>query len=153
MKTITSIIISLLMCSAHAQISIEPIGTDAPSIQENRSKQVIMLTAPWCKWCERMKSEITENKELNSYLMEYRFSYLNVESKQGIVFGNKTFRSNFNGYHELAEALNGGPKIVLPTLVILNDRNEIIYDHRGYMTQDELLLILRSNKEEDSSKK
>lgn len=136
------LIIFLLSLNAIAQpraVSLEELG----GLQARQSRPVfILLTTDWCKYCYAMKNMLLKQKAV-SQLMEKKFYLviLNAEEKKDIVFAGKLFR-NRTGIHELASELgtvNG--QIAYPSFCILNEKNEIIYQHEGYIRPEDLMLI------------
>ena len=81
----------------------------------------------------------------------FYFVILDAEEKRDISFAGKTFQykptGKDTGIHELAETLMGG-KTTYPSLIILNTKNEIIFQYNGYLKSLELLDILKKIKSE-----
>lgn len=80
---------------------------------------------------------------------QFYFIDFNGEEKRSITFQKHTFRfkpsGNNTGVHELAEAL--GTKdgtLSYPTLCILNQHNEIIFQHNAFLNAKTLKGILEA---------
>lgn len=88
-------------------------------------------------------------KVVNSINQNFYFIRFNAEEKQDINFTGKTFHSKptgtNTGIHELAETQTEG-KTTYPSLIILNPKNEIIFQYNGYLKSSELLDILNKIK-------
>lgn len=123
------------------------------SLQTIEKRNVIVfIHTDWCKYCQVMKAKTLKNQEvvqlLNSKLY---FVDFNAEEKRDIVYNNSTYKFKTNGstsgIHDLAMALgtiNG--QINYPALCILNDKNEIVFQHNSFLNAKELVAILKKIK-------
>lgn len=100
-----------------------------------------------------MQNTSLKNQEIIHRLnQDFYFVSLNAEEKNDIQFAGKTFQfkptGRNTGVHELAITLgeiNG--KINYPSLVLLNPKNEIIFQYQGFITTAELKNILKISTE------
>lgn len=121
------------------------------SVQQVGQKPVVVfLHTDWCKYCRAMENTTFREDEVIDVLnRKVYFISFNAESKEDVVFNNYIFsyipRGRNTGTHELADALgtiNG--KLHFPVICILNPENEIIFQHSGYLTKQEVLKIIES---------
>lgn len=129
-------LITLCLLSLSAAGQPRPVSfEDLNNLQAKEVRPVFVLIGTgWCKYCHAMKTMLLRHKTV-SQLMEDKFYlvFLDAEEKKDIFFAGKLFRGR-SGTHELAPELgiiNG--QISYPSFCILNDRNEIIYQHAGYV--------------------
>ncbi|MFV8441301.1 thioredoxin family protein [Flavobacterium sp. LB2P44] len=150
-------VILLLLCcvipSGFAQlhsVSFEQI--DSLQGVEKR-KTIVFIQTDWCQFCHAMKNTTFKNGEIITELNSaFYFVDLNAEEEKTIVFNKTTFQfkptGNSSGTHELAIALGTISKqLNFPVLCVLNSKNEIIFQHSGYLKPKELKLILAKLKE------
>ncbi|MFT3920389.1 thioredoxin family protein [Cloacibacterium sp.] len=109
---------------------------------------VIFIYTDWCNYCKAMENTTFKHKKIIDKLNnEYYFTMLNAEEKQDIKFCGKTFHfkptGTNTGIQELAETLgNIDGRVSYPILVILNSKNEIIFQHSNFLNSSEMILIL-----------
>jgi thioredoxin-related protein len=134
----------LCFLSLNASGQTRPVSfEDLSRLQAKEARPVfVLITTGWCKYCHAMKTMLLRHKTV-SQLMEDKFYlvFMDAEEKKDILFAGKLFR-NKTGIHELALELgiiNG--QISFPSFCILNDKNEIIYQHAGYIGPKEMILI------------
>ncbi|HLU88853.1 MAG TPA: thioredoxin family protein, partial [Cyclobacteriaceae bacterium] len=120
------------------------------SLQKNEARPVmVFIHSDWCKYCEAMEQVTFEDQRVSKLLTQNFYGIsLDAEDQRDIRLLGKTFRfkptGNGTGRHELAEelaAVNGG--ITFPTLCFLNADYEIIYQHQGYLSPEQLLQLLK----------
>lgn len=124
--------------------------TRADSLTKIQSKQmVVLLSAPWCAWCKKLKMQSLADKRIDSTLNEvYYFFELNVEDSTKIEFDSKIYAgATTNNNHELAIELSGKSHVTVPTLLIFNDKREVIFQQLGYLTPNELVAVLLALKQ------
>lgn len=109
---------------------------------------IVFIHTDWCKYCKTMQNTTFKNTELITVLNN-KFYFVNfiAEDKRKIAFNNKTFdfkpNGSKSGVHELALQLGTiDMQISYPTLCILNDKYEIIFQHNSFMNAKELIIIL-----------
>ncbi len=143
------IAIAFLPLSALAQLHNYTFA-ELDSIQKNDPKfMVVFIHTDWCKYCQAMMNTTLKDGQVISKLNEYfLFTSLNAEHKSDIIFNSQTWKfipnGNNSGTQELANALgtiNG--KLSYPTICILNDQYEIIFQHDSFMDAKNLLEVLQ----------
>jgi thioredoxin-related protein len=108
-------------------------------------KIMVKVYTNWCGWCKEMdKSTFPQEKVakvLNENYVSVRF---NAEQKEAINWGGTPYKLVSNGkssYHELAAKwLNSN--LTYPTIVILDEKGNIIQAIPGYRKPDEFEKIL-----------
>ena len=144
MKIRAVIVLCFLSPGLNAQVSLLPIQEYKAGDSIHQS--AILISAPWCKWCTKMKSHTLEDnrlKDLPRKWVVYQFDY---ELQVPILFGTQLFEPQSDGPHDLAKALCGRENIEVPYFIILNDSNEVVFEHNGYLNAKELESVLRSKK-------
>lgn len=118
-----------------------------------KRKILVFIHTDWCKYCQAMKNSTFKNKEVLKHLNEnFYFISLNAEEKQKITFNSKIFEyktnGNSNGIHELAfELANTNKQTTYPTICVLNDQNEIIFQQSNYLPVKDFSTLLEKLKE------
>ncbi len=128
------------------KISFERL--DSIEIQDDKNVFVFIRT-DWCKYCHKMVRTTLKNETIVKLLTNhFYFIELDAESKTDIKYRGRTFKykptGNETGVHELAKQLgtiNG--KLNYPALVVLNAKNEIVFQYDGYLNAEELEAILK----------
>ncbi|AFM06140.1 thioredoxin domain protein [Bernardetia litoralis DSM 6794] len=117
--------------------------------KKNPKNRVIFIHTDWCKYCQKMKNTTFENEKIIN-LLNNKFYYVDFDAEENrdIKFVNHTFKykptGTNTGVHELATQLgtvNG--KLSYPTLCILNEKNEIIFQYDQFLSSSDLLNILK----------
>lgn len=109
---------------------------------------VIFIHADWCKFCPAMKNYFNKDEKIQSLLKDnFYFADLNAEEKREINFSNKKYSfqptGTNTGLHQLASTLGSLNGLVsYPTLIVLNPKNEIIFEYNGFLKATELISIL-----------
>lgn len=112
-----------------------------------QKKVVVFLHTDWCKFCLKMKNTSLNNDSVISSLNKnFYFVELDGESTEDIHYGGHTFKFKPNGLntgtHELAEQLGTiNSKLNYPTISVINPKNEIVFQHGGFMSTEELLVL------------
>ena len=105
---------------------------------------VVLIATSWCKYCHAMKNTMIKDKKVASLLNEEFYTvFLDPEDKRDIFFAGKIFRHEA-GLHELARELgmiNG--QIAYPSITVLNVKNEIVYQHDGFLSPNAMLYMLK----------
>ena len=115
-------------------------------------KTIVFIHTDWCKYCLKMKNTTLKNDSvINALNNNFYYVAFNAENKNDVTFNKHTFKykptGNNTGTNELAELLgkvNG--KLNYPTICILNNKNEIIFQHSGYITSNEFIEVLKAAK-------
>jgi thioredoxin-related protein len=114
------------------------------SLQDKTPKPVVVLImTSWCKYCHAMKNTMTKDKNVAKLLNKKFYTiFLDAEDKNDITFAGRTFK-NKAGLHELARELGTiKGQLSYPTITILNVKNEIIYQHNGFLNPRSMLFVL-----------
>jgi thioredoxin-related protein len=127
---------------------VKPITFEELEIAEPRPVLVMIMTN-WCKYCHAMKNNIMKNREVSDLINNtYHLLFLDAEERSDIIFKGKVFKyrpsGSNTGIHELA--LNLGMirgQISYPTLTILDEKKNIIFQKNGYLKPKELLYLLK----------
>ncbi len=114
------------------------------SFQDKAPKpMVVLIMTSWCKYCHAMKNTMTKDNKVAVLLNEKFYTvFLDAEDKQAIFFAGRSFKHKA-GLHELARELgtkNG--QVSYPTITVLNIKNEIIYQHDGFLSPRSMLNML-----------
>lgn len=149
------IVSAFLPLSALAQLNNYSFD-ELDSIQKNDPKfMVVFIHTDWCKYCQAMMNTTLKDGQVISMLNEhFLFTSLNAEHKSDIIFNSKTWKfipnGNNSGTQELATALgtmNG--KLSYPTICILNDKYEIIFQYDSFINAADLIKVLQLALESD----
>ena len=114
------------------------------TLQEKSPKPlVVLIMTSWCKYCHAMKNTMTRDPKVAAVMNEKFYTvFLDAEDKKEIFFAGRTFKHKA-GLHELARELGTiKGKISYPTTTVLNIKNEIIYQHDGFLSPRTMLNIL-----------
>jgi len=121
--------------------AIEKVNTD-----KNPKKLFVDVYTDWCGWCKKMDKDTFNNPKVAKYMQEnFYMIKMDAEGKEAIVYKNKTFKyipQGNRGYHELAAALLKG-KLSFPTVIFLNENEEILSPVPGYQKPDGFLMIAK----------
>ncbi len=152
MLRILIIISFLAFYQYNSSAQVRPVAfEDLKVLQARESRPVmILIMTSWCKYCLSMKNAMLRNKEISGILSErFYVILLNAEERRNIIYGGGIFQfkpSGVNtGAHELAEQLgtiNG--QLTFPSICFLNEKDEIIYQHQGFLEPLTMALILKS---------
>lgn len=123
---------------------------EADSLQQSQKRKIIVfIHTDWCQFCQRMKTTTFKDQEIIAKLnSDFYFIDFNAEEKRNITFNNHTFKykpsGNNVGVHELALELGTiNNQIAYPTLCVLNERNEIIFQYNIYLSIKEFKTLLK----------
>ncbi|QLC66924.1 thioredoxin fold domain-containing protein [Flavobacterium sp. LPB0248] len=121
--------------------------------QIQKRKTIVFIHTDWCQFCQRMKSTTFKDQEIIRKLnSDFYFIDFNAEEKRDITFNNHIFKykpsGNNVGVHELALQLGTiNNQIAYPTLCVLNEKNEIIFQYNIYVGTKEFKILLEKLKE------
>tara|TARA_Y100000389_G_scaffold110722_2_gene107819 strand:+ start:3878 stop:4354 length:477 start_codon:yes stop_codon:yes gene_type:complete len=147
------IIIPLFICNTKSdKIVYKKINTysfeQLDSLQKIENRKVLVFVyADWCKYCLFMEDKtFKDNKVVDKLNKDYYFITLNTEYKEDITYNKHTFKFKYTGInlgiHELVEELvKINNEINYPSICVL-DKNNIIFNHCGYLKPKEILLVL-----------
>lgn len=153
MKVISTYLLSLTLFitlgfEARAQsVSFEKLEELQKS--ENRIVMVLIKTE-WCRYCNSMEHSMLSNPQISELLKrKFYFVILDGEEKRTIKFAGRNFvykpTGKNTGVHELATelgAVNG--QVSYPAICFLNPKNEIIYQHAGYLEPAALVKVIKT---------
>ena len=114
------------------------------TLQEKSPKPlVVLIMTSWCKYCHAMKNTMTKDNKVAALLSEKFYTvFLDAENKNDIFFAGRNFKHKA-GLHELARELGTiKGQISYPSITVLNVKNEIIYQHDGFLSPRTMLNIL-----------
>ena len=122
---------------------------DIENLQQKDPKNLIVFVyTDWCSYCGAMQKTTFGNpKVIDQINKDFYFIKLNAEEKRDIYFDHTHFKfkptGSKTGIHELAEALATiDKKAYYPALVVLNAKNEIIYQYGGFLKAAEVSELL-----------
>ncbi|WP_035652668.1 MULTISPECIES: thioredoxin family protein [unclassified Flavobacterium] len=116
--------------------------------QIQKRKIIVFIHTDWCQFCQRMKATTFKNQEIIQKLnSDFYFIDFNAEEKRDISFNNHVFKfqpsGNNVGVHELALQLGTiNNQITYPTLCVLNEKNEIIFQYNIYLSANDFKILL-----------
>ena len=121
------------------------------SLQSIKNKTlVIFIYTNWCQYCQSMENTTFKNKEIIKLLNDqFYFISFNAEEDKNIWFNQRYFKYLPTGYktgiNELAKELatNKG-QLSYPAICFLNPKNEIIYQHYGFLSAPQFLKLLNA---------
>ncbi len=152
MKIYIKIVLVLGFALISSELSAQIDEQNFESIEKILKKEprpiVVFIHTDWCKYCLTMENTTFKNEEIIKALNNsFYFISFNAESRESIRFMNYNFKFIPNGrktgIHELAVQLGTvDGKVSYPTLTILNDKYEIIFQHSSYLNAKQLNKIL-----------
>lgn len=150
LKLLVIVFAFLLMEECYAQARRVSFA-ELPQLQRKESRPVLVyIYTDWCNYCQAMKQKVLNDKEVRVFLdQNYYVVLLNAEGKEAVYFNGRTFRfkptGTSSGIHELAEALGTiDGRNTFPTLCFLNRKNDIIYQHGGFLNPPSFLKLLKT---------
>ena len=114
---------------------------------------IVFIQTDWCQFCHAMKNTTFKSEEIIKELnAAFYFIDFNAEEKRTVIFNKTTFQfkptGNNTGTHELAIALGTVNKqLNFPVLCVLNSKNDIVFQHSGYLNPKEFRMILEKLKQ------
>ena len=128
-------------------VPFEKIG----ELQKTERRPVMALIhTDWCAYCGSMKHAMLNNNKISALLnKKFYVVLLDAEEKKAIKFAGRKFQykptGKNTGVHELAQQIgNINGQLSYPTICFLNDKNEIIYQHAGYLNPEALNKVLKT---------
>lgn len=125
--------------------SIDTLDLVLQDSANNKKHFFIDVYTDWCGWCKKMDASTFKDPEIvrimNAYFIPVKFD---AEQKESIQFSGREFKFVDNGrrgYNELAVALLQS-KMSYPTMVLLNEKVQMIQPLPGYKTAADLKPIL-----------
>jgi thioredoxin-related protein len=114
---------------------------------------VIFLHTDWCRYCQHMQQTTFRDPAVKALLNNhFYFLALDAETEATIAFGNHSFpfqpHGNGNGVNSLAAAIGTMDGVLqLPTLVIMNEAYEIIFQYGAFLSAEALVTVLAASAE------
>jgi len=127
-----------------------------PELQKNEPRPVVVfLYADWCRYCKAMENTTFKKQDIIEKLnADFYFVRFDGEQRESVTLVEKIYNfkpsGNETGMHELAMALGTiDGQVNYPTLVVVNERFDILYQYAGYMKFRELEKLLSIVAEQD----
>lgn len=148
LRLIFILLLVLLTWVCRAQLQATSFQ-DLEELRLNAPKHtVIFIHTNWCKYCLQMEhTTFADSSVVERLNQDFYFTKLDAEQRKPIQFLGHSFEFNptgsNTGQHALAAELGTvDGKLNFPTICILNTQNEIVFQHAGYMDQEELSAVL-----------
>ena len=113
---------------------------------EDPKKIFVDVYTDWCGWCKKMDATTFSNPKVAEYMNEHFYMVkFDAESTEEVSFKGKVFKfqaQGRKGFHELAYALLNG-RLSYPSVVFLNEKQELLSPVPGYREAEEFLDIAR----------
>ena len=108
----------------------------------------------WCGWCKKMDASTFKDPEVVKYVNEKFYAVkLDAEQRGNIIFRGKVYKYNAGReVNELAATLLNG-QMNYPTLVYLDEKQNVIQTMEGYVDGKQFDLILHYFGQEAYKKK
>ena len=143
---IVSTCLLLIPGQAHSQIKTVKFEHLDSLMKIQKRGIVVFIHTTWCKFCHRFQETTLKSAGVQKLLNNhFYFVDLDAEAKIDIVFRNYTFRYDpVQRLHGLARELgtkNG--QVSYPTITFLNTDFQILHQHDGYISEKNLLPVLK----------
>lgn len=149
-KLISLLVLFLWWNFIHAQDVTTYSFEEIEELQMHKERNVVVfIHTSWCSYCKAMEVKAFGKKEVYEKLNNhFYFVDFDAESTEDIVFYGNVFKfkptGRNTGIHELAEVLGEiNRKVSYPTLVILNPKNEIIFQYDSFLSANDMERILK----------
>lgn len=110
----------------------------------NKKKILLDVYTKWCTWCKRMDEQTFSKPQMAAYINANFYPVkLDAQYEEDITYRNKVYRyvkKGSRGYHELAAEILGG-RLSYPTIVFLDEEQEVIQAIVGYKTAEQFEMI------------
>ena len=132
--------------TAVAQVQWNTIEEAEQLAIKTNKKIMVKVYTNWCGWCKEMDNSTFPDANLAKVLNDNYISVkFNAEQKSDITWGGKVYKlekpEKGGSYHQLAATWLAG-KLTYPTIVILDEKGQIIQPIPGYRKPFELEKIL-----------
>ena len=127
------LLISLFILFSNLFANEQIINFD--TIKKDGKQTMIFFHMNHCSYCERMKNKTLEDKNIKKIIQkDFLFVDINISDQYTIIFNNKTY--------SIKEFTKEIEVEFFPTILFLDEENEIIYKARGYRTIEKFQHIL-----------
>ena len=107
-------------------------------------KILLSVYTDWCNLCKKLEETSLRDSGVANYINAHFYAVrFNAESKDDLSFRDKTYRFVRNGkigYHQFAADMLQG-RLSFPSIVFLNEDQEVIQSITGYKSTEELRQI------------
>lgn len=116
-------------------------------LKQEPKPTVVFMYTDWCSYCLLMEKKTFSDQSISEKLdSDFYFISFNAESKQEIHFKNHLFAYKKtgieSGVHELALTLGEGN--TYPAVIFLNQDQEVVYQHFGYLRPKQIYKLLNA---------
>jgi thioredoxin-related protein len=124
-----------------------PLNQAIELSKQNKKNIFIDFYTDWCGWCKKMTTITFENPNVVELLNKNYYPVkFNGEYKDTIVFkGQAYINPNPKGFRSpnqlTLKLLNG--RLVFPSIVFLDENQNIIFQRSGYIPPEEMEIILK----------
>lgn len=111
---------------------------------EHPKKMFIDVYTGWCGWCKRMDATTFEDPAVISYMNSHFYAVkMDAETKDTVSYKDKNyvFKPEYKANEIAAYLLNG--QMSYPTSVYMDEQSNPIGPVAGYMTEKQLLIVLK----------
>ncbi len=94
---------------------------------------VLYFHTDWCSYCAMQSEQIAKDASISKMLNKrFYFVNFNAESKDPVIFNNRTYAGVKNSTHNLVQSFfPKNRKIAYPVWVILDKNYNLIFSHEG----------------------
>ncbi|MHC5202301.1 thioredoxin family protein [Myroides sp. LJL119] len=142
------VVFTLVSTTIIAQKPKESTWDNIEQKMQNQPRYLwVFIHTNWCNYCTLMQNKAFKDSLVVSLLDDY-FYFISLDAQDQTtielqqveyVFKPKGLNS---GIHQLAETLN--PNQIYPSLILLDDKFQIVYSLQGYITVKKLQETLNS---------
>ncbi len=131
-----------------AQIRAKDFESIEQAIDKDPKFIIIFIHTDWCTYCKSMENTTLKNpKIVNKLNKHFYFISFNAETRETVYFRDREFRfipnGKKSGVHQLALELSMiNNTISYPTLTVLNDKYEIVFQHSSFLNAKQLNQVL-----------
>lgn len=150
MKTILFAVLLMLSLPSFGQLQTYQFEQIDSLWQAEKRPLVVFLHTDWCRYCAAMQQKTLQNETVVDLLnKDFYFLPFDAESEDAITFRGHQFlfepTGRGTGIHSLAKALGTiDDNIAYPSLVVLNEEYEIIFQYAGFMNARAMKKLLES---------
>lgn len=140
----------LLLSTTYNKISAQQVKwhtfTEAIELSKKQPRKIFIdVYTDWCHWCKVMDEKTFQQPNIAKILNEKYYAVkFNAERKDTVMFQGRAFVSTKQGNrppHQLAAAILNG-KMSYPSIVFMNEKNQLITAMGGYQKPEDLEPLL-----------